>query len=95
MVDNLDVLRLLHSLIWIFLSHAMCKFVLMQLQHVGISHKVHKNGGWVSQQDNGTYSNFGYRRCPYNKIRLMSHILEDTLTETKKIINLTYSALIN
>ena len=64
----------------------MCKFVLMQLQHVGISHKVHKKGGWVSQQDNGTCSNFGYRRCPHIKIRLMSDILEDTLTETKKII---------
>ena len=29
------------------------------------------------------------------QIRLTSHILEDTLTETKKIINLTYSAIIN
>ena len=27
-VDNLVVLTLLYSLIWIFLSHAMCKFVL-------------------------------------------------------------------
>ena len=45
-------------------------------------------GGWVSEQGNGTCSNFGYRRCLYIKIRLMSHILEDTLTETKKIINL-------
>ena len=27
MVDNLVVLTLLYSLIWIFLSHAMCKFV--------------------------------------------------------------------
>ena len=27
MVDNLVVLPLLYSLIWIFLSHAMCKFV--------------------------------------------------------------------
>ena len=26
-VDNLVVLTLLYSLIWIFLSHAMCKFV--------------------------------------------------------------------
>ena len=26
--------------------------------------------------------------APYIKIRLMSHILEDTLTETKRIINL-------
>ena len=60
----------------------------MQLQHVDISHKVHQKGGWVSQQDNGTCSNFGYRCCPYIKIRLMSHILEDTLTETKKIMNL-------
>ena len=42
----------------------------------------------LSQQDNGTCSNFGYRRCPSITIRLMGHILEDTLTETKKIINL-------
>ena len=29
-----------------------------------------------------------FRKCRNIKIRLMSHILEDTLTETKKIINL-------
>ena len=41
-------------------------------------------------------ANLGIRRCPLHisfanveiKIRLMSHILEDTLTETKKIIKL-------
>ena len=52
-------------------------------------------GGWVSQQGNGTCSNFGYRRCPWIKIRLMNHILEDTLTETKKIINFIVPLLTN
>ena len=49
---------------------------------------IKRGGGGISQQDNGTCSNFGYRRCTYIKIRLMSHILEDMLTESEKIINL-------
>ena len=34
------------------------------------------------------YSGVWWCCCPYIKIRLMSHILEDRLTETKKIIDL-------
>ena len=66
----------------------------MQLQHVGIS--CIKRVGGFPKKIMVRVATLGIRRCPLHisfvnveiKIRLMIHILEHALTETKMIINL-------
>ena len=86
-VDNLIVHTLLYSLIWIFLSHAMCKFVFQCNFNMWVYHtKCIKRMGGFPNNIMILVVTLGIDVAI--KIRLMSHILEDTLTETKKIINL-------
>ena len=65
----------------------------MQLQHVGILHKCIKRLDGFPKKTMVLVATLGidvapFCKCRNIKIRSMSHILEDGLTETKKIINL-------